>query len=176
MLACVRESPPVRRLALLFVVPLLAGCGSSKQASPTETTQQGAVLKSCSSLDASDIERAVSISPVNRRHLSQAQTHLLCGTVFFDGSGDLVAELTEAPGGSAALRRLHASSVEQFGRGALRAISGLGPGAFLARRRILAFTRGGRLVTLETGYGSQGRLSLSPDQLTRLARLAASRS
>jgi hypothetical protein len=160
----------------LLVVPLLAGCGSAKQASPT-TTQQGALLKSCSSLNASDVERVAGISPVNRRHLSsQQQAHLLCGTVFFDGSGDLVAELTEAPGGSAALRSLRASSVAQFGRPALRAMSSLGPGAFLARRRILAFTRSGRLVTLQTGYGAQGRLSLTVDQLTRLARVAASRS
>jgi hypothetical protein len=128
-------------------------------------------------LDEKDIKRVASISPVNRRHLSKPpQTHLLCGTVFFGGSGELVVEITEAPGGKAALSRLRASSVEQFGRTALRAISGLGPGAFLARRRILAFTRRSRLVTLETGYGSQGRLSLTVDQLTRLARLAASRS
>jgi hypothetical protein len=164
----------------LLVVPLLAGCGSSKQASPTQTqstTPQGGLLKSCPALDEKDVEGVASISPVNSRHLSsQAQADLLCGTVFFDGSGDLVVEITEAPGGKAALSRLRASSVEQFGRAALRAISGLGPGAFLARRRILAFTRRGRLVTLETGYGSQGRLSLTVDQLTRLARLAASRS
>jgi hypothetical protein len=176
MLDCMRESPPVRRLALLLVVPLLAGCGSSKQSSPTTMTQQGAVLKSCSSLHASDVERVASISPVNRRDLSrQAQAHLLCATVFFDASGDLVVEITEAPGGRAALSRLRASSVDQFGQGALRAMSRLGQGAFLARRRILAFARSGRLVTLQTGYGSQGRLSLTADQLTRLARLAASR-
>jgi hypothetical protein len=128
-------------------------------------------------LDEKDIKRVADISPVNRRHLSKLpQTRLLCGTVFFGGSGDLIVEITEAPGGASALRRLHASSVEQFGRSGLRAISGLGPGAFLARRRILAFTRSGRMVTLETGYGSQGRLSLTVDQLTRLARLVASRS
>jgi len=128
-------------------------------------------------LDEKDIKRVASISPVNTRHLSKLpQTHLLCGTVFFGGSGDLIVEITETPGGGAALRRLRASSVEQFGRAALRAIPGLGPGAFLARRRILAFTRSGRMVTLETGYGSQGRLSLTVDQLTRLARLVASRS
>jgi hypothetical protein len=137
----------------------------------------GALLKSCSSLNKRDVERVASVSPVNGRHLaSQPRAHLTCGMVFFDGSGDLIVEITEAPGGIAALRRLRASSTEQFGRAALRAISGLGPGAFLAHRRILAFTHSGRTVRLETGYGSQGRLSLTVDQLTRLARLAASRS
>jgi hypothetical protein len=124
-----------------------------------------------------DIKRVASISPVNRRHLSKlAQTHLLCGTVFFGGSGDLIVEITEASGGVTALRSLRASSVDQFGRAALRAIPGLGSGAFLARRRILAFTRSGRVVTLQTGYGSEGRLSVTVDQLTRLARLVAARS
>jgi len=66
--------------------------------------------------------------------------------------------------------------VDQFGRAALRLVPGLGPGAFLARRRIVAFTRGGRIVTLQTGYGSEGRLSLTVGQLTRLARLVAARS
>lgn len=161
---------------MLVMPALLAGCGSSPTQSQS-TSPQGALLKSCSSLDEKDIKRVASISPVNRRHLSKLpQTHLLCGTVFFGGSGDLIAEITEASGGVTALRRLRASSVDQFGRAALRAIPGLGSGAFLARRRILAFTRSGRMVTLETGYGSEGRLSLTVDQLTRLARLVAARS
>jgi hypothetical protein len=155
---------------------LLAGCGSSATQSQSASTQ-GALLKSCSSLNEKDIKRVADISPVNRRHLANLpQTRLLCGTFFFGGSGDLIVEITEAPGGPAALRRHRASSVGQFGQAAVHAISGLGPGAFLARRRILAFTRSGQVVTLETGYGSEGRLSLTVDQLTRLARLVASRS
>jgi hypothetical protein len=167
----------------LLVVPalVLAGCGgSSKHTSSTQaqsTASDGALLKSCSSLDENDIERVAGISPVNRRHLSvQPGIHLLCGMIFFASSGDLIVEITETPGGSAALRRLRTSSVEQFGRADVRAVSGLGPAAFVARRRILVFARGGRVVTLETGYGSSGRLTLTVDQLTRLSRVAASRS
>ena len=167
----------VRRLSLLLVMPaLLAGCGSSAKRSQSASTQ-GALLKSCSSLNEKDIKQVAEISPVNRRHLaSLPQTRLLCGTVFFGGSGDLIIEITEASGRAPALRRLRASSVDQFGRAALRLVPGLGPGAFLARRRIVAFTRGGRIVTLQTGYGSEGRLSLTVGQLTRLARLVAARS
>jgi hypothetical protein len=166
----------------LLVVPaiVLAGCsGGGKHASQTQTQStapEGALLKNCSSLGQNDIERVAGISPVNRRHLSsQPGAHLLCGMVFFDGSGDLIVEITETPGGGAALRRLRISSAEQFGRADVRPVSSLGPTAFLARRRILAFARGGRIVKLETGYGSQGTLSLTVDQLTRLARLVASR-
>lgn len=96
--------------------------------------------------------------------------------VFFNGSGELMVEIRETPGRAAALRRLRASNAEQFGKDDVRGVSGLGPSAFLARRRILAFARGGRIVHLETGYGSQGQLTLTVDQLTRLARLVASRS
>jgi hypothetical protein len=128
-------------------------------------------------LDAKDIEGVTSISPVNKRHLSsQPRAHPLCGMVFFGGSGDLIVEITETPGGAVALRRLRAANVEQFGQSGVRPVSGLGPTAFLARRRILGFARRGRIVKLETGYGSQGQLSLTVDQLTRLARLVASRS
>ena len=168
----------MRRLSFSLVVPavVLAGCSGGHQASPTQS-ESTPLVQSCRSLDAKDIERVASISPVNKRHLaSQPRAHLLCGMVFFNGSGDLIVEITETTGRTAALRRLRASNVEQFGQDNVRAVSGLGPSAFLARRRILAFARGGRIVNLETGYGSQGQLTLTVDQLTRLARLVASRS
>jgi hypothetical protein len=167
----------VRRLFLLLVTSVLVtGCGSSPRQSQS-TSRQGALLKGCPSLDERDIKLASGISPVHRRHLSNLQqTGLLCGSIFFGGSGDLIVEVTEASGGVPALRRLRTSSADQFGRAALRRLSGLGPGAFLARRRILAFARSGRVVTLETGYGSEGRLSLTVSQLTHLARLVAARS
>ena len=52
----------------------------------------------------------------------------------------------------------------------------LGKGAFFARRRVIGFQAGERLITLETGFTQQGTLELTRAQLARLARLIGAHS
>jgi hypothetical protein len=175
--------PPLRSPSALLVVTVLAvaGCGGGKQSAPATQTQSGVqkplVPELCSSLSGGDVTRVTGISPVNERGLARFPgSGRLCGTIYFDTAGSLLAQITEDSGELAALRRLRATAESQFSRADVRSMPAFGDGAFLARRRILIFLRGGRIITLQTGYLPDGHLSLTVPQLTRLGRLVAGRA
>jgi hypothetical protein len=169
---------------LAVAVLAVAGCGGgSKQSAKATQTQSNVRVpkqlppKLCSSLSTGDVTRATGISPVHERGLGRFPgSGRLCGTIYFNAGGSLVAQLTEDIGGSAALRQLRSTAEEQFSRAEVRPLPTFGPGAFLARRRILTFLRSGRIVTVQTGYLADGSLSLNVPELTRIGRLVAARS
>jgi hypothetical protein len=166
---------------LAAAVIAAAGCGGTKQAASTTTSQSGVQKplppEHCPSLSAKDVTRVTGISSVNVRGLARFRdTGRLCGTIYFGSAGSLLVQLTEDVGAASALRRLRASAVAQFTRADVRPMPEFGDGAFLARRRILAFQRGGRIVTIQTGYQADGRLSLTVGELSRLGRLVAAQA
>jgi hypothetical protein len=169
----------VRSLIALLVVSVLvlAACGSpDRQASPTASPEV-ASLRRCPSLTAADVMHISSARPIRNQDVApDPGTAERCGTLFIGGSpyGNLIVEITESDGGSAALGRFRSAMAQELGKAAVRPIAGLGSGAFVARR-VVAFARAGRVVQLETGYGSEGRLTLTAGQLVQLARLVASR-
>jgi hypothetical protein len=166
-------------MLLVVAVLALAGCGGGGGQSAVTTQSESGVRqplppKLCSSLSAGDVTRTTGIAPVNQRGLARFPgSGRLCGTIYFDSAGSLVVQITEDAGGAAALRRLRASTEAQFSRADVRSMPAFGGGAFLARKRILAFGRAGRIVTLQTGYRANGQLSLTVAELTRLGRLVA---
>lgn len=164
--------------ALLVLAALaLAACGNGdRQASPTASLEV-ATLPRCASLTAADVRHVSSARPIRSQDVAEDPgTGEGCGTLFIGGSShsDLIVEITESQWGSAALRRLRSAMAQELGKGAVRLKTGLGSGAFVARR-VVAFAEAGRVVKLQTGYGSDGRLALTAGQLVQLARLAASR-
>ena len=175
--------PPLRGPSALLVVTVLAvaGCGGGRQSAPPTQTHSGVqkplVPELCSSLSAGDVTRVTGISPVNERGLGRFPgSGRLCGTIYFDTAGSLLVQITEDSGDPAALGRLRRAAESQFSRAGVQSMPAFGAGGFLARRRILTFLRGGRIVTLQTGYLADGRLSLTVPQLTRLGRLVAGRT
>jgi hypothetical protein len=167
---------------LAVAVLTAAGCGGgNKQSAPNRhpysSVPKQLAPKLCSSLSAQDVTRVSGITPVNQRGLARLRgSPRLCGTVYFDAAGSLLVQITEDVGGAAALRRLRSTAELQFSRSDVRSVSGLGGGAFLARRRILTFAHNSRVVTLQTGYQADGRLSLTIVELTQLGRLVAGRA
>jgi hypothetical protein len=96
--------------------------------------------------------------------------------MFFGGPGDIVVVITERIGGENTLKSIRAASAAQLGATHVRPVARLGPGAFVARRRILAFRRGRWVVILETGYSSTSHAPvLSVAELERLARVVSGR-
>lgn len=173
----------LRRTVLVALSALVAaGCGGGKQAGGgTDSTQpapgsaSGQLTKSCTSLSASDIAHVAAIRPSKHEPLANTSGgNLRCSILFIDSSGQLILELTEADGGRAALATLRRGTASDLGAATVRPLPALGPGAFVARR-VLAFASGGRLVELQTGYSSEGRLQLSTGQLTRLGTIVAAR-
>jgi hypothetical protein len=160
-----------------------AGCGGGAQpGSETDATQPapgsagGQPTKTCTSLAAGDLVHVASIRPSKQEPLANAPGNdLRCSVLFVDASGQLILELTQASGGRAALASLRRGTAADLGQATMRPLPALGPGAFVARR-VLAFTRGGRLIELQTGYSSEGRLQLTAAQLTRLAAIVAART
>lgn len=169
----------MRSLTALLVLSalVLAACGSrDRQASPTASPEV-ATLRRCPSLTAADVRHVSSARPVRSQDLARDPGMAeRCGTLFIGGSpyGNLIVEIIESHGGSAALRRFRSAMAQELGKTAVRPIAGLGSGAFVARR-VVAFARAGRVVKLQTGYGSEGRLTLTAGRLVQLARLVASR-
>jgi hypothetical protein len=169
---------------LVVAVLALSGCGGGgkQSAGTTQTHSNLGVLKQlpprlCPSLSTGDVTRETGISPVNERGLGRFPgSGRLCGSIYFNAAGSLIVQLTEDVGGRAALRKLRSMAEAQFSRADVRLVPAFGAGAFLARRRVLTFLRGGRIVTLQTGYQSDGTLSLTDPELTRLGRLVAARA
>jgi hypothetical protein len=165
---------------VLVTLLAVAGCGGGKQAAVTTQTHSSVPKplppRLCSSLNAADVTRVTGTSPVNERGLGRFPgSGRVCGSIYFDSAGSLLVQITEDLGSAAAIRKLRAGAEQQFSRAEVRSVRGFGEGAFLARRRILTFRRGGRIVTLQTGYLADGRLSLNVAELTRLGRLVAGR-
>jgi hypothetical protein len=168
----VRQIPTA--IAVLSVLAL-AGCGGGGDrapAAPSSTAVQS-TLRGCSYLSQTDVDRA-SGETVHRLDLSPA-SEVICSTAFVEAAGDLVASISELRGRLAGLQQLRKAKIEQFGRKAIVPQPALGPGAFVARKRYLAFRRGERVVVLETGYGGDGKLLLTVSKLMQLARLVQGR-
>lgn len=96
-----------------------------------------------------------------------------CGSMFFGQTGDIVVVVTQRPGGSAALAELR--KVDKLQYGSALPLSDLGPGAFAAGKRVLAFRHGDTVVRLETGIEPNGSNALSLPKLEQLARAIASK-
>jgi hypothetical protein len=110
-------------------------------------------------------------APAREEQLSNVSgRHLTCATLFIDGSGGLILEISEEAGDT---RALSAARVAARGQGGpVRSVARLGAGAFLAARTV-AFLHQGQLVTLSAGYSTSGQLQLSRAQLLRLAKVVA---
>jgi hypothetical protein len=92
-----------------------------------------------------------------------------CATLFIDGSGGLILQVTVTTGGARALAGARRAARAQTTR--IRALPHL-PSGFIAGT-VAAFLHGGRLITLTAGYSTSGELELTPKQLARLASIAA---
>ena len=169
----------MRSLTALLILSalVLVACGSGdRQPSPTAGAQIP-TLPRCPSLTETDVRQVSYARPIRSRDVAaDPGTADACGTLFIGGAphGSLIVEITESRGGSAELGRFRSAMAQQLGKAAVRPIAGLGSGAFVARR-VVAFARDGRVVKLQTGYGSEGRLTLTAGRLVQLARLVASR-
>jgi hypothetical protein len=168
--------------ALLVSVALVAGCGGGGKHSAQSAQTHSSVPKPlpprlCASLRAGDVTRVTGVSSVNVRGLGRFPgTGRLCGTIYFDSAGSLLVQITEDVGGATALRRLRTAAEAQFSPVDVHPAPAFGAGAFLARRRVLTFRRGDRIVTLQTGYQPDGQLSLKVAELNGLGRLVRGRA
>jgi hypothetical protein len=159
-------SLPVLGLAL----GALAG-GAAAFASPQSTPSARLQVRGCLSLTVADVSRVVRIS-VKKQDLAPPDRQIRCSSVFFGGLGDVVVVIAERLGGGKTLDRLRRIQAGETGAAALQSVVGLGTDAFVFRRRLLAFRRGTRVVTLETGYSTSGHEPvLSVAQLERLGRI-----
>src|SRR5262249_22987219 len=143
--------PPCRSLtALLVVAALAAGCGGgNKQSAPNRHTSSGVpkplAPKLCPSLNAGDVTHVSGITPVHERGLARfPRSPRLCAPVYSAAAGSLFVQTTEDVGSAAALKGLRTPAEQQSSRADVRSVSGLGGGAFLARRRIVTFEHKGR--------------------------------
>lgn len=165
--------------ALLAMTALvIAGCGgddgSATKGSGDSVVRGPLPPRECSSLTVSDVKLVSSLIARQLDLTRDPDEHVQCASAFVDNAGGLIVEIRQTEGNRAALKRLRRTTAQQLGRKTVRQLAGLGPGAFVARR-VLAFARGGRVVRLDTGYNREGQLALTIDQLTRLARVVASR-
>jgi hypothetical protein len=157
-----RLSHAILVLALLTV----AGCGDDKSEPAT---------RGCSSLTTADIKQITGAAPRELKLNPTESADVRCSTAFFSGATALVVGITERDGGARALSRLRAMLVAEHGRASVRPAAGLGEGAFIVEKRILSFRQGDRVVTLETGFDSNGTRLLTPAQLVQLAHVIARR-
>jgi hypothetical protein len=164
----------VSLVLVLFVAAAGCGTGGTVRAGPAPPAfprPQG-----CSSLTVRDVNR-VSPFKVESRDLAHGQhEHIACSTMFFGGPGDIVVVISERIGGEKTLNSIRDADAAQFGATQVQSVAGLGPGAFVARQRILAFRRRQRVVVLETGYSSASHAPvLGVAQLEQLARVVSGR-
>jgi hypothetical protein len=166
--------PVLAALPIAALAGLSGGCGGGTKGDegviyphPTaiERPQRG-----CDYGQIADVERIASGEEVDRLDLAP-DPGTTCATIFRAGGGYVAAGITEYPGGAKALRSLRTAKTAELGTAFVRAAPALGPGAFVARSRYLAFRHGARVVALETGYDGQGNLLLAVRQLTALARI-----
>jgi hypothetical protein len=169
--------PPVRTwsIPILWVMlSAVAGCATALASTGTAPPARSQV-RGCSSLTVSEVSRVARI-PVRKQALTPPERQVRCSTAFFGGFGDVVLVIAERLGGEKTLNRLRAVQAGQSGASMVRPVVGLGRGAFVFRQRLLAFRRGARVVTLETGYSTTGgEPVLSVVQLERLARIVLQR-
>jgi hypothetical protein len=171
----------IRAISPIVVALVLASCGGEDTGAtgsiqPTSGAVSGQPSSRCTSLTSRDIARVASIRPSEEQALASSPgVRLRCSILFIDSSGQLILQLTEAGGGRAALADLRRAAASDVGAAAVRPLPALGNGAFVARR-VLAFARGRSVVQLQTGYSADGRLQLTPSELTRLATIASAAS
>jgi hypothetical protein len=169
----VRVAPKLITLASALA---LAGCGGgsggeTSSTSPFPTADQS-TRRGCAFLTVTDVARASGAS-VRREDLAPVP-EIVCSSAYVGAAG-IVATVSELRGGLGALRRLRTAKSEELGSRTVERLPALGRGAFVARKRYLAFRRGERVIVLETGYGRQGELLLTVLELTRLAGLVSER-
>jgi hypothetical protein len=130
----------------------------------------------CLILKVADVKRVARLQVQRRDIASDPSARIRCSSLFFDAGGSLVVVITQRLGGKKALGRVRAKVALDVGAEWLRPDASFGPGAFVARQRILAFRRGQSVVTLETGYSmASHKLVLSVAQLEQLARIVIRR-
>jgi hypothetical protein len=159
------------------LVFLVAGCGKGASNGSTSTSglPQEQQVVGCTTLTTGDVHKLSGFADVTRRDFARLPGRR-CGSDFIGSGGIIVVSASEFDGDNATLARLEKSKTAEFGRGAVRLVPSLGPRAFLAARRYLAFRGGDRVVVLESAFGSSDRgLSLTARQLTALGKLAKSR-
>jgi hypothetical protein len=172
------------RPALAAGLLALAGCGSSHHQppapsptpAPTQTGSTGGGTH-CAGLSTAAIQRLTAAGRVTAQDLApDPGTRRFCGTAFVDGSGGLIVQVKAAAGSAADLRRSARFAATSAGGARperIRPLAGFGAGAWLAGRRVIGFRRAGRVVTVETGYNTAGRLSVPVRRLKGIARAAA---
>lgn len=164
-------------LGLIAIAAALASaaCGGSDETASTSPfpTVVESTPRGCAYLSGAVVED-VSDATVQRQDLAPGP-EVVCSTAFVGASGDFVAGVSELRGGLETLQGLRKAKIEEFGIGALEPQPVLGTGAFVVRKRYLAFRHSERVIVLETGYGSEGELLLTVSELRRLARLVSGR-
>jgi hypothetical protein len=173
-------------VALAAGALLLASCGggSDRHDRPTPTATATSApqppVASCLGVTPETVTRVAGVPQVNARALAAPPgTRQHCGVVFFDGSGGMVVQVRAVPGSAADLRQASRQAAVSAGGARperIRPMPGFGPGAFRSGRRVIGFHRAGNVVTVETGYGTTGRLALDPRALEAIARTAANGS
>jgi hypothetical protein len=174
------------RPALAAGLLALAGCGSSHERhpvptatatpAPTQTGDTGGGAH-CGGLTTATVQHLSGAGQVTAQDLAPDRgTRRFCGTAFVDGSGGLVVQVKAAAGSAADLRhtaRFASTSAGGARAERIRPLAGFGAGAWLVGHRVIGFRRGGRVVTVETGFDSAGRLSVPVARLKAVARAAA---
>jgi len=173
---------------LLAAALLVCGCGGGGSSGhttsvgdattsppPQTTGPTGPPSRRCGGLSSATVARIAGLASVTAQALApDPRDKQACGTIFIDGTGSLVVQVTARPGGATDLRQAARVAAASGGASPLhvRSLAGLGSGAFIAGKRVIGFRRGGRVITVQTGYDRSGRLSVGPAQLARLARTA----
>jgi hypothetical protein len=169
----VRVKPSWRSRLAAPVALALAGCGGSGPSHTTAAATAATQASLCALLTGTDLQRVSGRPPARIESLQHVPgSDLRCASLFIDGSGGLILELTESPATPGSLPALRRTVAEAQGRPS--AVRALGPGAFVARRE-LGFVHRGQLITLQAGYSQQGRLELTRAQLVTLAKTASTR-
>jgi hypothetical protein len=164
-----------RQLGALFAIGVAgaaAGCGGSgSHASQSSTAPRSG--RECSAVSTADIGKLTGTPPQLRALGSAPGQPIVCGSLFFGTTGEIVLAVTERAGGAPALQQLRKEDGAQ--EGSATPVAPLGAGAFLAGKRILAFRHGDTVVRLEAGVQADGSGALTPPQLEQLAETIASR-
>jgi hypothetical protein len=159
--------------ALVLAAALATSCGgqSARRADSVRSGLQSLPSDHpCRALTATDLTNVGAVLPAREEQLANGPAvHVTCSTLFIDGAGGLILELTQATGGARELARAREAARAQAG--SVRPLPHLAPG-FVAGS-VLAFLHRGQLVTLNAGYSTSGKLQLSTRQLERLALTVA---